>query len=158
MNRIALIILLGLGAWSPELVGAPLQPGNPYPGHLATNVPANADLTWTPGDTELIINGGFEITNFTGWVRVNEGGGGGGANNNTYLTDGTRHAFNTVLNDPPFAGNFSAVTDQDGPGLISMYQEVFVPAGVGSVWLTWADQIHNFANVFSSEPPPNGAK
>ena len=147
--------VLVLGAWSAQLSSAPLQPANPYPLDLASNVPANVDLTWTPGDTELIRNGGFEITNFTGWVRVNEGGGGGGANNNTYLTDGTRRAFNGLINDPPYAGNYSAVTDQDGPGSITIYQDVFVPATVSSVWLTWADQIHNFANLFSSEPPPN---
>ncbi|HKQ36731.1 MAG TPA: hypothetical protein VJ063_01560 [Verrucomicrobiae bacterium] len=156
MNRVILLILLELGVWSLDLSSAPLAPANPYPADLATNVPANADLTWTPGDMELIRNGGFEITNFTGWVRVNEGGGGGGANNNTYINDGRRAAFFPgVTNDPPFAGTYCAVTDQDGPGSITLYQDVFVPAAVGSVWFTWADQIHNFANIFSSDPPPN---
>ena len=137
-----------------ELTSAPLHPANPYPADLATNVAATADLTWTPGDMELIRNGGFETTNFTGWVRVNVGAGGGGVNNNTYVTDGTRRAFNNTIMDPPYAGNYSAVTDMDNAGLISMYQDVVVPGGVGSVWLTWADQIHNFFNTFVAEEPP----
>ena len=155
MNRIAFVIPLVLGAWSLELCSAPLHPANPYPADLAVNVPANADLTWTPGDMELIRNGGFEITNFTGWVRFNNnGGGGGGANNNTYINDGIRRPFNGDVAYPPYAGNYSAVTDMDGPGLISIYQDVVVPAGVGSVQLTWADQIHNYFNTFVAEEPP----
>lgn len=144
---------LVLGAWSLGIaLGAPFQPANPYPSNLATNIPANAALTWTPGDMELIVNGTFETGNFTGWHRVNGGGFGGGANNNTYINDGRRIAFRpATTNDPPFAGNYCAVTDQDGPGFISMYQDVAVPAGVGSVWLTWADQIHNFFNTFVVE-------
>src|SRR5689334_4675479 len=155
MKRILILILLELGVWKAEVFSAPLQPANPYPANLATNIPANADLTWTPGDMELIVNGNFETANFTGWQRVNGGGGGGGANNNTYINDGRRAAFFPgVTNDPPFAGNYCAVTDQDGPGFISMYQDVVVPAGVGSVSLTWADQIHNFFNTFVAEDPP----
>jgi hypothetical protein len=145
-----LIVLLELGAWSLELFGAPLHPANPYPADLAINVPPNADLTWTPGDTELIRNGGFESGNFTGWTRVNNGQ---GPNNNTYITDGTRIPFNQDAPYPPYAGSYSAVTDQDGPGLIGMYQDVFVPGGAASVWLTWADQIHNFFDSFVPDPP-----
>src|SRR6185503_8666214 len=119
MNRTVSLILLGLGAGSLNLSSAPLQPSNPSPADLVANVPANADLSWGSGDMELITNGNFESANFNGWVRVNGGGGGGGANNNTYINDGVRRPFNGDIAYPPFAGSYSAVTDQDGPGLIS---------------------------------------
>ena len=142
-------IFLILGAWS--LQAAPLHPANPYPPDLATNVPANVDLTWTPGDRELIRNGDFETGNFTSWTRFNDGPGG---ENNTYITDGTRQPFNQDVPYPPYAGRYSAVTDQNNPGLISMYQDVFLPNSAVSVWLTWADQLHNYFNAFVSDPPP----
>jgi hypothetical protein len=153
MNRILpFLMLLELGLCTLELAhGAPLHPANPYPPDLATSVPANADLTWTSGDTELIRNGNFELGNFTGWTRVNEGQ---GPNNNTYITDGTRQPINGDIPYPAYAGRYSAVTDQDGPGLIGLHQDVFVPNSAVSVWFTWADQIHNYFNAFVSEPPP----
>src|SRR5688572_18710729 len=152
MKRILkLIILLELGTWNWELSGAPLHPALPYPPDLATNIPANADLTWTPGDPELIRNVGFETGNATPWVRLNDGL---GDQNNTYITNAAYVPQSGEPSFNPFAGNFCALTDQNGPGLISMYQDVFVPASVGSVSLSWADRMRNYFNTFVSEEPP----
>src|SRR5688572_2138096 len=85
---VAAAITIAAGAFA-----APIDPAQPNPPNLANNVPASVDLTWTPGDSELIVNGGFEMGNFTGWSRVNTfggGGGGGGSLNNSYInTNGT---------------------------------------------------------------------
>ena len=149
MNRIVPCLLIA--ASSLEVFGAPLHPANPYPADQATNVPANADLTWTPGDPELVRNGGFETGNTTGWVRFNAGQGNG---NNTYITNQNYIPFSGEPSFQPFAGNFCAMTDQDGPGLISMYQDVSIPASAGSVQLTWAHRLRNYFNTFDSSPPP----
>jgi hypothetical protein len=146
------VLLLFFFAWSINLFSAPLHPANPYPADLATNVPANADLTWTPGDTELVRNGGFETGNATGWVRFNQGQGNG---NNTYITNANYVPFSQEPSFPPFAGNFCALTDQDGPGLISMYQDVAVPSSANAVQLTWAHRLRNYFNTFDPAPPPD---
>lgn len=147
-----LLLILELGAWNLELSSAPLQPALPYPPDLATNVPANVDLTWTPGDTELVNNGGFETGTFAGWTRVNQSPF-GAPTNNTYINNGTYMPQSSDGPYPPYAGAYSAVTDQNGPGLISIYQDVVVPGSVNSVWLTWADRIHNYLGEFIPEPP-----
>lgn len=148
------LIILVLGAWCLGIArGAPLHPALPYPIDLATNVPANVDLTWTPGDPELVRNGGFESGNFTSWTRANDSPFPGTTTNNTYINNGTYIPQSGDGPYPPYAGGYSAVTDQNAPGSISIYQDVLVPASVGSVWLTWADRIHNYAPAFVPEPP-----
>ena len=152
MNRILPFLILELGFWSLELFSAPLHPANPYPADQSANVPANADLTWTPGDPELVRNGGFETGNTTGWVRFNQGQGDG---NNTYITNDNYVPFSGEPSFEPFAGNFCAITDQNGPGLISMYQDVVIPASANAVQLAWAHRIRNYFNTFEPAPPPD---
>jgi len=84
-------------------------------------------------------------------VRLNDGL---GDQNNTYITNAAYVPQSGEPSFNPFAGNFCALTDQNGPGLISMYQDVFVPASVGSVSLSWADRMRNYFNTFVSEEPP----
>ena len=46
------------------------MPANPYPPQLGSNIPVDANLSWTNPEEELLLNGGFEAGDFRGWVRV----------------------------------------------------------------------------------------
>ena len=149
--KYSLLVLAGAGVLAAS--AAPIHPALPNPPNLATNVPANADLLWSPGDSELVVNGNFETGNFTGWTRLNPGGGGGGGNlNNTYINNGTYVPVDGDGPHEPYAGNFSTVTDQNGPGSIILFQDIAIPTNAASVVLTWADMIRNQFNTFV----PNG--
>jgi hypothetical protein len=157
-STLALAVAAFVGCLGLTSSAAPINPSLPNPPNLASNVPANTVLTWSPGEGELVINGGFETGNFTGWSKLNitEGGGGGGFGNpnDTYINSGT-----FIPNDGdgpyrPYAGNFSSVTDQNGPGSIILYQDVAIPANATSVVLTWAHMIRNQFNTFAVAPQP----
>src|SRR5437773_9421403 len=46
---------------------SPAVASSPSPPDLSSNVPANVRLSWNSGRAEGIVNGGFEIGNFSGW-------------------------------------------------------------------------------------------
>lgn len=157
-SSLALVVAALVVDPASPVSAAPINPSLPNPPHLSSNVPANVVLTWSPGDSELVVNGGFETGTFTGWSKLNttEGGGGGGFGNpnDTYINSGT-----FIPNDGdgpyrPYAGNFSSVTDQNGPGSIILYQDVVIPANATSVVLTWAHMIRNQFNTFAVAPQP----
>src|SRR5437016_9904937 len=58
---------------------------------------------------DLILNGGFETSNFANWTVINTGSGNWSINNGTLVSpgDGTTR--------PPIAGSFDAITVQRGP-------------------------------------------
>jgi uncharacterized repeat protein (TIGR01451 family) len=122
---------------------SPPVPHSPRPAHLATDVPAYTNLSWgSGGPMELVVNGGFELGNFAGWIRADTGGGTFVINNGTFdpaSLDGPL---------PPFAGSYSVLTDQTGPGQHVLYQDVAIPPGGGAVTLRWADRIRNHAGTF----------
>jgi len=127
---------------------SPPFPSNPRPGNLATNVPANTNLMWNNGiaDTnQLFLNGGFESGTFTNWVKVNSGLGDWVINDGTYVPPGPGGA--TL----PFAGSFSALSEQTGGGLHTIYQDILIPSGTTSATLSWVDQIRNFAPQFTTD-------
>ncbi|MEW6715808.1 MAG: hypothetical protein AB1306_12085 [Nitrospirota bacterium] len=70
---------------------------------------------------ELVINGGFETGDTTGWTVVNAGSG------NFGVMSGTTSpiSFYTVLAPP--AGTYAAMTDQTGGGSHILYQDIAVP-------------------------------
>ncbi len=49
---------------------------------------------------------------------------------------------------PPYSGNFSALSDQDGPGIYTIYQDVTLPVDATSATLYWADMLRNHADIF----------
>jgi uncharacterized repeat protein (TIGR01451 family) len=126
---------------------SPPPPSNPRPGNLAVAVPANTNLMWNNGaggSNELIINGGFEAGTFDNWLKENSGSGDFVINNGSYDPPGDE------VPTPPFAGSFSAVSEQLGGGTHVIYQDITLPSDVSSAVLTWTDRIRNFAAEFTS--------
>jgi len=106
---------------------------------IPTVISHTAGVPSTPGQ---IVNGDFETGNFAGWTLMNSGYGTFVINNGTHIPlsgDGPL---------PPYSGNFSALSDQSGPGVQTIYQDVTLPPGATSATLRWADMIHNHAGEF----------
>jgi hypothetical protein len=120
-------------------------PANPAPSNLATNVPANTNLSWGFGSSNLIQNGGFETGTFTNWTLVS-----GPYNGGFVMNNGTYQPYSPDSPSAPFAGNYDAVGDANGPGTYYMYQTVAIPLGVGSATLSWAQRVRNFYSSFSA--------
>lgn len=120
----------------------PAAPFFPQPRHLAENVTANADLSWSSGEGEQISNGGFETGAFTGWVQESTGPGGFVINSGTFDPESPDGPV------PPRAGGFSALARQQGPGRHTIYQDVFIPSGATFAVLRWFDRIRNHAPEF----------
>jgi subtilase family serine protease len=136
------------GSASVQVVPGSVQgiPTNPAPGNLATNVPANTNLSWNFWGGNLIQNGGFETGTFTNWTQVS---------NITYnghfvINNGTYKPYSPDPASPPYAGNYDAVGDEEGQGTFYMYQDVSIPSGVASATLNWAQRVRNFYTSFSS--------
>ena len=79
---------------------------------------------------ELVVNGGFETGDTTGWSVVNAGSG------NFGVMSGTISPISgfTVLAPP--AGTYAAMTDQTGPGSHILYQDISVPLGTTNLSAT----------------------
>jgi len=125
----------------------PPVPSNPAPPHLATNVAANVDLSWRLGDSqgELIVNGGFETGDLTGWFAQNNGNGNFVINFDGFDPDSPDGPL------PPFDGRYNAVTDPTGPGHREIYQDIAIPTDAAKAVLRWADRIRNHAGVFADD-------
>ncbi len=123
----------------------PVEPFFPNPPNFATSVALDANLSWSSGDGEQIINGDFERGDLTGWIAENTGIGSFVINNGTFdprSPDGPT---------PAFAGNFSALSRQQNAGLRSIYQDVVIPAGATFATLSWTDRIRNHGTAFGPE-------
>jgi uncharacterized repeat protein (TIGR01451 family) len=120
------------------------MPFNPYPSNLATNVPANTNLSWN-NFIELVSNGGFEAGTFTNWITTNMSSSGGWV-----VTNGTYDPPGPELPTPPYSGNFSAISEQSGPSTSTLYQDIAIPSSSNPVTLSWVDQIDNHATQYSS--------
>ncbi len=126
---------------------SPPFPSNPQPGNLATNVSASTNLMWNNGNystNELILNGGFEAGSLTNWTVVPS------AYGRFVINNGTVNPPSPDGPLPPFAGNFSALGDESGPGIFYMYQTISIPTSVTSATLRWAHRVRNFYTSFSS--------
>ena len=123
----------------------PPEPSQPSPPHLATNVSAQVNLAWQTGaETELVVNGGFESHDFTGWVRLPSAFG------NFEINDGVMDWSSPDAPLPPYEGSFSALATQTGGGVHSLYQDVKIPVGATGVMLRWAHRVRNFSTDFST--------
>ncbi len=125
----------------------PLAPLNPAPPDLAVGIAVTNDLSWSyPAgeEEELLNNGNFEIGSLNGWVTVPSGSGG------FVINTGTNNPPSPDGPTPPFAGAFSALAQQTGPGLHSMFQDVVISSNASAVTLRWVDRIRNFAPLFST--------
>jgi hypothetical protein len=129
-------------------IGAPPIPGSPAPGNGATNVFASTNLSWSSGSAvsnQLILNGGFETGTFTNWTISNTSSSGTWViNNGSYVPPGPGGTM------APYAGGFSALSEQTGGGTHTLYQDVTIPAGAASAVLSWADRIRNEYTSYTS--------
>jgi hypothetical protein len=136
----------------------PPTPGNPngrglaFDGQFLWLVNGDTDAilqidvegTGTNPDGCLLTNGDFETGDFTGWTILNSGSG-------TYIiNDGTVDPYSSDGPLAPCQGNFSAMTDQRGPGGHTLYQDVTIPATATSATLNWSDMIRNHAGTFAN--------
>jgi uncharacterized repeat protein (TIGR01451 family) len=116
---------------------------DPNPPDRSTDNPLTADLSWHGGIGEIVVNGGFETGDFTGWQQ----------NNVDYgffvINDGERDPEGPDPPLPPYDGKYNAMLEQIGGGSHVLYQDILIPADAKSALLTWADRIRNHALQFS---------
>ncbi|MHC4882648.1 MAG: hypothetical protein ACYTCV_08625 [Planctomycetota bacterium] len=96
-----------------------------------------------------IVNGDFETGSFDGWTLLNirtipdiDYIGTFVINNGTLDPDSPDGPLS------PYSGDFSAMTDMEGPGVYTIYQDVTLPTGTTSLTLHWADMIRNHYHAF----------
>lgn len=121
----------------------PPTPFRPQPAHRATNVPVSIALSWNPGVGEIMVNGGFETGDFTGWAMMNGGYGAWVINDGTFDPDGPE-GTNT-----PISGKFNAMVAQIGGGQHLLYQDVFIPPDALTAEWSWSDRIRNYTPYFA---------
>jgi hypothetical protein len=90
----------------------------------------------------LIKNGDFEIEALTGWTIENTGSGTFSLNDGSFIPSGPDVAM------PPFAGDFSVLSNQTGPGVHAIHQDITIPVR-NDLRLQWTDQIRNHATLFA---------
>ncbi|HVT30458.1 MAG TPA: choice-of-anchor Q domain-containing protein, partial [Lacipirellulaceae bacterium] len=90
----------------------------------------------------LVINGGFETGDFSGWTLENSGSGTFVVNDGIFDPGGPDGPL------PPYDGSYASITTQTGPGTHTIYQDVAVPVD-GPTTLHWVDQIRNHATSFA---------
>ena len=123
----------------------PPQPADPRPATMATNMPANTNLSWSDGPGgEFIQNGGFETGTFTNWSKENTSAG------DFVIDDGTYQPPGPDMPTTPYAGSYSAVSEQSSGGMHVLYQDITLPTNVTSAALYWTDRIRNYASQYAS--------
>jgi hypothetical protein len=128
-------------------VAAPPMATSPYPVHLSTNAAADLWLNWTAGQYDAIVNGDFETGTLAGWTAQNTAPG------DTIINNGSYDPPSDDGNLPPYAGSFSSISFQTGPGTQTLFQDFLIPEDSSSVFLTWVDRIRNHADDFANEAP-----
>jgi len=122
----------------------PPEPANPYPPDDSVDWPLNTHLAWDAVEGELIVNGGFESGDFTGWSIGGFGGGGFVLNDGAFDPDSPDAAL------PPITGSFGALSIQNGNGKHTLAQEFYLPDGATSTTLKWTHDIRNHAGAFAA--------
>jgi hypothetical protein len=74
---------------------------------------------------ELIVNGGFETGNLSGWTELDQTGGSG----SWFVNSSTTSPLSGFLTPGPASGSLYALTDQTGPGSHVLIQAFTVAAG-----------------------------
>ncbi len=146
--------IITISASSPGFTGAsaalrlldnatPPLPYAPQPRHLSVSNSLAAVLSWSFGVPSLVNNGDFETGGFDGWQKENSGDG------DFIINDGSVNPPGSEGPVLPFAGGFSAVSQQTGPGQHTLFQDIDIPLFVDSIVLDWTDRIRNHAPQFS---------
>lgn len=118
---------------------------NPRPRQFATTNAQGVQLAWDLGVPELIVNGGFETGDFSGWTKLTTPGG------DFVLNSGAVDPPGPEGRTAPYAGRFSALSQQNSPGQRTLFQDVSLPLFFDSAVLNWTDRIHNHAGEFSDQ-------
>lgn len=114
-------------------------------GYAYERIPIDRNAVRAPSatGTELIVNGGFETGNLDGWEI-------------TVIDDGFWTAFDEFYfpssglgAEPPFEGVFGAISDQNGPGDIILFQDITL--GAGAATLSFAEKIDNMAGEYDPQ-------
>lgn len=116
---------------------------NPRPQPGSQTSARNVQLAWDLGLPELIVNGDFEIGNFSGWVKETTAGG------DFLLNSGTFDPPGPEGRSPAYAGRYSALSEQSSPGQRTIYQDVSIPGFFDSAVLNWTHRVRNHAGEFS---------
>lgn len=93
----------------------------------------------------LLVNGGFEAGNLSGWKTSNQTGGSGDFFVSTPGTT-TPASFN-VTSPNSSGGSFYAVSDTNGPGAHALLQAFVIPTAPLSVMLTFQMFVNNWAGT-----------
>ncbi|HMC28770.1 MAG TPA: Calx-beta domain-containing protein, partial [Verrucomicrobiae bacterium] len=117
-------------------------PYQPLPPDGASEIGISTNLSWHPGFGEILVNGGFETGDFTGWQFENSDYG------SFVINDGKIDPEGAENPTPPYDGKFSVVTSQVGSGKHVLYQDIFIPDEARSARLSWVDMIRNYATDF----------
>ena len=96
----------------------------------------------TDSTTDVIVNGGFETGDLTGWSLSTTNSA------NWQINDGTLDPPGPGLPTAPISGSFDVVSTQSGSGVALLSESFVVPSGLTSAVLSWSDRIQNFANRF----------
>ena len=124
------------------------SPGN---GTATDDVPVTLSVTDASGaidainesiTADVIVNGGFETGDYSGWTT------GFSESGSWVINDGTFIPTGITPSSVPFSGNFDAFSDQTAAGIYTLSQEFDVPADVVSASASWVDRIRNLFTEF----------
>jgi hypothetical protein len=90
---------------------------------------------------EYITNGNFETGTFSGWSVTNSGSGNWIINNGIIDPDGP------TTPQVPILGRYDAMTNQFGPTLHTLSQQITIPSNIISADLKWMDRIFSHTNL-----------
>jgi len=121
----------------------PPVPAGPNPPNLSTNTSPDADLSWSTGNGQALVNGDFETGAPEPWASSGTGSG------RFEINDGSLDPEGPGLPQKPYGGGFSIVSQQSGPGQITLFQEATIPAGTIRAELSWRSRIENYASIFA---------
>jgi hypothetical protein len=137
-------------AYDPSLLPRSLLSGLTGPAARRVSPASGISAASTPkskGKPSPLANGSFELNagpgsnQFTDWTVVDQGFFG-----SWWVQQGRASSFNFFTVDRPTDARFAAMTDQSGPGLHILYQDVQVPRGPAI--LSFDLYLNNLAGAF----------
>jgi len=108
-------------------------------------------LALTVRANEVIVNGGFETGDFTGWTVTDSPGGTG----SFFVAGGTNAPLSGNTTVGPRSGNFYAVSDQFGPGTHVITQSFTAAANTGYL-LSFYMFVNDYATAFGADTQYGG--
>jgi len=88
----------------------------------------------------IVINGGFETGDFTGW----------NSSVGFVINSGVVTPLSGDAPAAPFDGTFSVISPQSPASTSVLYQDIILPTNAGVITLSWDDRIRNFNPDFET--------